>query len=120
MKFATGETLATKQGSVTAARNICQLIEVPFDEDKMLTWESLDQGIDPRWKIPVLQKYGNDAFGFFDRASGSTHFEDTAERQVDLETVRANRPEVAACIDHCTKIYEKILNHPRAKILVDL
>ncbi len=85
----------------------------------MLTWESFNEEVDPSWRIPVLQTYGNKEFGFFARACASTHFEDHKDREVDMEAVRSTRPDVAACIEQSMQIYNKILAHPKAKLLVN-
>ena len=118
--FFEGETLATKEGSIKAVQRICQLLGVDFDE-KILSWDALDPfEMDPRWVFPSLQIHRNKQVGFFSRANSSTHFEDAVERQTDVEQLKETRPDMAACIDECTLLYNKIINDDRAQVLVPM
>ncbi len=110
--------MATKEGSVKALEKICELLGKQFDE-KLLTWEALgSEEWDPNWVVTALQKHANHQFGYASRANTSTQFEDAAEREVDLEALRASRPHLAEFIEECTAIYDRILCHPKAKFLV--
>ncbi len=111
--------LGTKEGSIKAVQRICDLIGVDFDPEKMLTWEALQpREMQRNWVAPLSEK-GLETFGgFFMRVNGSTQFEDTAEREVDLEALKKTRPEMIECIEECSLIYSKVLRHPKAKFLV--
>ena len=99
--------LSSRESSIAAVKKICALLEVDFTED-YLSWEALDD-FDPTWDVPYVAIPGNKVFGFFLRANNSTTFEDSKEREVDLEALAKEKP--AAMIEDIKKaqeIYEEM------------
>ena len=111
--------MATKDGSVKAVEQICEIIGKDFSEEKLLKWKSLESDEwDANWVVTPLHKEANSQYGLFSRANSSTHFEDAQEREVDLDKLRTSRPKMVECIDECNALYEQILNNPKAQTLL--
>lgn len=104
-----GSVLCSKEKSIKALKKICELLEVEFSES-MLTWESLD-GFDPTWDVAYLAAASDSPLGFFIRANKSTCFEDSKEREVNMEEVRESNEQMADDIERCDKVYEEILKY---------
>ena len=98
--------LASRDSSIAAVKKICQLLQVDFSND-YLNWEPLED-FDPTWDVPHLASCGNEVFGFFQRANKSTTFEDAKERDVDLDALADERPEMVDDIKKAQVIYKEI------------
>ncbi len=84
-------------------RKICELLEVEFSET-YLTWESLE-GFDSSWDVPYLAYAADERHGSFQRANKSTTFEDSKEREADLNALAAENPSLVENIRKTQEIY---------------
>ncbi|XP_063728090.1 uncharacterized protein LOC134855484 [Symsagittifera roscoffensis] len=102
-----GEILCSKEKTIEAVKKIFSLIGIDFDK-KYLTWESLDL-LDPTWDSFSLARESQNSLGFFERANKSTQFEDSVERDVDIETLSKVKPEIAESVKKLTPTYQSIM-----------
>ena len=91
-------------------KSICQEAGLEFS-DSMLTWESCD-GFDPSWVLPEIATTANTIYGSFKRANSSSNFEDSKERDVDLEALAEENAGMYEDFKACKPYYDKIMSKP--------
>ena len=106
-----GSTLSTKEGSIKAVQTICHAAGVEFSET-FLQWPATENEFNSDWMVPKPAVTVNQVLGFFTKAHSSTGFEDSKEREVDLEELAKTQPAMVEDIKLSQPFYQQIVSLP--------